>query len=98
MSAGMAISLSLKLRSLYAKPQKYAKGRGEKTASFLFALWVLLFALFLCCAVAGAGHGAVGTIAAAGGFALFLIFYEAEYYQRHDNGKYEAYYNGCDIV
>ena len=38
----------------------------------------LFFALFLCCAVAGAGHGAVGTVAAAGGFALFLIFYEAE--------------------
>lgn len=34
----------------------------------------LFFALFLCCAVAGAGHGAVGTVAAAGGFALFLIF------------------------
>ena len=58
----------------------------------------LFFALFLRCAVAGAGHGAVGTVAAAGGFALFLILYEAEYYQRHDNGKYEAYYNGCDIV
>lgn len=28
----------------------------------------------------------------------FSYFYKAEYYQRHDNGKYEAYYNGCDIV
>lgn len=74
------------------------KDAAKKPRPFSLLYGFLFFALFLCCAVAGAGHGAVGTVATAGGFALFLIFYEAEYYQRHDNGKCEAYYNGCDII
>ena len=76
------------------------KGRSLRCVLFsvLLCLSAVLFALLLIRAVAGACHSTVGTVAAAGGSALFLIFYEAEYYQRHDNSKYEAYYNGCDIV
>ena len=76
------------------------KGRSLHCVLFsvLLCLSAVLFALLLIRAVAGACHSTVGTVAAAGGFAFFLIFYEAEYYQRHDNGKHKAYYNGCDIV
>ena len=74
------------------------KGRSLRCVLFLLCLSAVLFALLLIRAVAGACHSTVGTVAAAGGFALFLIFYEAEYYQRHDNGKHKAYYNGCNIL
>lgn len=76
------------------------KGRSLRCVLFsvLLCLSAVLFALLLIRAVAGACHSTVGTVAAAGGFALFLIFYEAEYYQHHDNGKHKAYYNGCNIL
>lgn len=81
-------------------PPGYAKRTQFALRSFsvLLCLSAVLFALLLIRAVAGACHSTMGTVAAAGGFAFFLIFYEAEYYQRHDNGKHKAYYNGCNIL
>ena len=78
----------------YAKRAQFAL----RPFSVLLCLSAVLFALLLIRAVAGACHSTVGTVAAAGGFAFFLIFYEAEYYQRHDNGKHKAYYNVCNIL
>lgn len=87
-----------------SKARKNPPGYAKRTQfalrpfSVLLCLSAVLLALLLIRAVAGACHSTVGTVAAAGGFAFFLIFYEAEYYQRHDNGKHKAYYNGCNIL
>lgn len=66
--------------------------------SVLLCLSAVLFALLLIRAVAGACHSTVGTVAAAGGFAFLFILDKIVYNQCHDNGKYEAYYNGCNIL
>ena len=80
------------------------KGRSLHCVLFsvLLCLSAAFFALLLIRAVAGACHSTVGTVAAAGGFAFFLIFYEAEYYQRHDNDQKQqdniVGLNGCQCI
>ena len=79
-------------------PPGYAK-RAQFALRPFFCSVVLISCAFCPFADSRCGRSLpVGTVAAAGGFAFFLIFYEAEYYQRHDNGKHKAYYNGCNIL
>lgn len=87
-----------------SKARKNPPGYAKRTQfalrpfSVLLCLSAAFFALLLIRAVAGACHSTVGTVAAAGGFAFFLILDKIVYNQCHDNGKHKAYYNGCNIL
>ena len=47
--------------------------------------------------MAGACHSTVGTIAAAGGFTLFLIPHKAHYNSGDNGNKHKAYNYGSNI-
>ena len=48
--------------------------------------------------VAGAGHCAVGAVAATGGLALFLVPDQRYDDCRNDEDKHNAYYNGRNMI
>lgn len=78
---------------LYGVLRGGAKNGGRKRIPVSLFLFLLLFRT-----VAGVRHCTMGASAATGGFALFLLPDEIDYYQRHYSGKNEAYYNGCNIL
>ncbi len=47
--------------------------------------------------MAGAGHGTVSAVSAAGGFTFFLIFDHIGNYKTYDKGKHKAYNDSGDI-
>ena len=58
---------------------------------------IFLYAAALFALMAGACHSTVGTIAAAGGFALFLIPHKAHYNSGDNSDKHKAYNYGSNI-
>ena len=87
-----------------SKARKNPPGYAKRTQfalrpfSVLLCLSAAFFALLLIRAVAGACHSTVGTVAAAGGFAFFLILHQAHNYQGDDKCKHKAYNNGCKVL
>jgi hypothetical protein len=86
-----------------SKAQKNPPGYAKRTQfalrpfSVLLCLSAVLFALLLIRAVAGACHSTVGTVAAAGGFAFFLILNYRHNNRGNHGNKYQAYNYGCCI-
>ena len=86
-----------------SKARKNPPGYAKRTQfalrpfSVLLCLSAAFFALLLIRAVAGACHSTVGTVAAAGGFTLFLIPHKAYYNSSNNGDKHKAYNYGSNI-
>ena len=65
----------------------------QTAVAFATAVWFACILFFM----AGARHRTVGTIAAAGGFTLFLISHKAHYNSSHNGDKHKAYNYGSNI-